>query len=271
MSSTPTDRSPTRWPDAVSTRCRSPPRRMRTRPSRARRAARAGMFSARSRSRSMRPRPQSMVMAAEAAGVVALVGHEFRWAPDRALAARAIGGGVIGEPRLATLVQYVPLVAEARRAGAGVVVRRDPRWRLAGRVRVPRRRPGAYVVRRGRERERDAADRVASRGGGGLVLVRCPTASGVEGVIQQTAASWRPGVVGMTVVAGTDGTIELTAGGVWVSDRSGRRESAGSRRPRAPRDRRERRSSPPLHAPGARPVHALVRGVAGGGSKSGSR
>ena len=55
---------------------------------------------------------ESMCAAAEHAGVVALVGHEFRWAPDRALAARALAGGAIGEPRLATLVQYVPLVAD---------------------------------------------------------------------------------------------------------------------------------------------------------------
>ncbi len=44
-----------------------------------------------------------MVMAAESTGVVALVGHEFRWAPDRALVARALADGVVGEPRLATL------------------------------------------------------------------------------------------------------------------------------------------------------------------------
>src|SRR4051812_24493987 len=55
---------------------------------------------------------EAMLAAATRAGVTALVGHEFRWAPDRALAARAIADGMIGEPRLATLVQYVPLVAD---------------------------------------------------------------------------------------------------------------------------------------------------------------
>src|SRR6476646_9605549 len=49
----------------------------------------------------------AMLAAAERAGVTALVGHEFRWAPDRALAGRVIADGLIGEPRLATLVQYV--------------------------------------------------------------------------------------------------------------------------------------------------------------------
>ena len=44
--------------------------------------------------------------------MTALVGHEFRWAADRATAARAIAGGTIGVPHLASLVQYVPLVAD---------------------------------------------------------------------------------------------------------------------------------------------------------------
>jgi predicted dehydrogenase len=42
-------------------------------------------------------------------------------------------------------------------------------------------------------------------------------------VLQQTAASWTPGVVGVSVVAGTDGTLEVTGDGVWISDRAGRR------------------------------------------------
>ena len=47
--------------------------------------------------------------------------------------------------------------------------------------------------------------------------------SGAEVVVQQTAASWTPGVVGLPVVAGTDGTLEIAPDGVWLSDRAGRR------------------------------------------------
>jgi predicted dehydrogenase len=54
-------------------------------------------------------------------------------------------------------------------------------------------------------------------------VVRLTTCSGVEGVLQQTAASWIPNVSGLAVVAGTDGTMEVTGEGVFVSDRSGRR------------------------------------------------
>src|SRR6185295_7625769 len=39
---------------------------------------------------------EAMTAAAAGAGVTALVGHEFRWAPDRATAARAINEGLIG-------------------------------------------------------------------------------------------------------------------------------------------------------------------------------
>ena len=46
------------------------------------------------------------------ARVTALVGHEFRWAKERAVLGRAIADGWIGEPRFATMVQYVPLVAD---------------------------------------------------------------------------------------------------------------------------------------------------------------
>ena len=52
-----------------------------------------------------------MVAAATAAGTVALVGCEFRWVPDEALAGRVIRAGAIGEPRLATFVLHSGIVA----------------------------------------------------------------------------------------------------------------------------------------------------------------
>src|SRR5439155_1656174 len=55
---------------------------------------------------------REMASAAARAGVTGFVGHEFRWATERALVARAIAEGRVGEPRLATLVSYVPLLAD---------------------------------------------------------------------------------------------------------------------------------------------------------------
>jgi len=54
---------------------------------------------------------RSMVAAATAAGTVALVGCEFRWVPDEALAGRVIRAGAIGEPRLATFVLHSGILA----------------------------------------------------------------------------------------------------------------------------------------------------------------
>jgi predicted dehydrogenase len=49
--------------------------------------------------------------AAERAGVVNMLGTEFRWGTVQALAARAIAAGIIGTPRLATLIMQLPMLA----------------------------------------------------------------------------------------------------------------------------------------------------------------
>jgi predicted dehydrogenase len=168
----------------------------------------------------------AMVAAADRAGVVALVGHEFRWAPDRAVAARVIADGLIGAPRLATLVQYVPLVADA--------AARVPEWWFdAARGGGWLGASGSHVVDQVRTWLGEVASLsaslpvVAARSGAeDSFAVRMTMRSGAEVVLQQTAASWTPAVAGLAVVAGTDGTLEIDADGVWVSDRSGRRAVA---------------------------------------------
>jgi predicted dehydrogenase len=165
----------------------------------------------------------SMHRAAERARVTALVGHEFRWAPDRATAARAISDGLIGAPRLATLVQYVPLVAdpEARVPEWWFDETRGGGWLGAS---------GSHIVDQARCWFGELAavsatlPTVAARAGAeDSFVVRASSQSGVEIVLQQTAASWTPGVSSLTMVAGSEGTLEVDASGVWCSDRSGRR------------------------------------------------
>ena len=165
----------------------------------------------------------AMTTAAERAGVTALVGHEFRWAPDRATAARALATGLIGVPRVATLVQYVPLVADP---GARV-----PEWwfdetRGGGWLGAS----GSHIVDQVRCWFGELASVgatlpiVAAREGAeDSFVVRASSESGVEIVMQQTAASWTPSVSSLTMVAGTDGTLDVDGAGVWCSDRSGRR------------------------------------------------
>lgn len=166
---------------------------------------------------------ERMLAAANRSGVTALVGHEFRWSPDRALAARALAEGLIGEPRMATLVQYVPLVADPDA--------RVPEWwfdptRGGGWLGAS----GSHVVDQvrtwlGEIRSVSAALPTVGRrtGAEDSFAVRMAVQGGASVVLQQTAASWTPGVVGVSVVAGTDGTLEVTADGVWLSDRAGRR------------------------------------------------
>ena len=150
-------RSPTRSRCRASTRSRSRLRRRRTPRSRSRRRVPASTCSARSRSHSMPREAAAMLDAAEQAGVGHLVGHEFRWAPERAVVGRAIADGRIGEPRLVSLVSIVPLVADPDDPRSRVVVRRRAGRRLARRVGLARRRPGAHLARRVRVGERDAA------------------------------------------------------------------------------------------------------------------
>jgi predicted dehydrogenase len=165
----------------------------------------------------------AMLAAADGAGVTHLVGHEFRWSPDRALAARAIRDGLIGEPRMFSAVQYVPLVADpaARVSRWWFDVNRGGGWLGAS---------GSHLVDQLRTWFGEFASVSAALP---LVSARCDVAedsfvvriamrSGVQGILQQTSASWAPAVVGTTAVGGTDGTLELTHDGVWISDAAGR-------------------------------------------------
>jgi predicted dehydrogenase len=166
----------------------------------------------------------AMCDAALAAGVTALVGHEFRWAEDRAVARRAIADGVIGTPRTCSLVQYVPLVADPATP--------MPEWwfdadRGGGWLGAS----GSHIVDQIRTWLGEFASvsaalpLVSDRTGVAedSFVVRFTLANGVEGVMQQTAASWIPDVLGCTIVAGTRGTLHVDGREVWCADRDGRR------------------------------------------------
>jgi predicted dehydrogenase len=167
-----------------------------------------------------------MVDAASAAGTIALVGHEFRWATGRVAVARAIAAGAIGEPRVASLVQFVPLVAEPEA--------RTPDWWFdadAGGGWLGA--SGSHVVDQIRvwlgEFESVSAtlgvtsNRPASYAGAeDSFTVRFRLRNGVEGVMQQTAGAWGP-LAGLTRVAGTTGTVWIDGDTAWVADAEGSR------------------------------------------------
>jgi predicted dehydrogenase len=170
------------------------------------------------------PEALRMLDAAQAAGVTHLVGHEFRWAVDRALVARVISSGAIGEARCFSLVQYVPLVADpdTRMPAWWFDAERGGGWLGAA---------GSHVVDQLRTWLGDVAavsavlPTVSARSAGAedSFVVRVEMRNGAHGIIQQTAASWAPHVVNMSVVAGTKGTLEIAAETVFLSDRAGRR------------------------------------------------
>ncbi len=212
---------------------------------------------------------ERMLAAAQLAGVTHLVGHEFRWLPDRVVVARAIATGLIGEPRTFSLISYVPFVADpaARVPPWWFDEQRGGGWLGAS---------GSHLVDQARtwfgEIDSVSAALVTvgarARGAEDSFVVRMTTRSGAQGVLQQTAASWTPHAVGVTVVGGTEGTIEVTAQGVFCSDRNGRRElpvppELGLAEPPAPAiDPRERYSHLEL-GPYTRLAEALRAGVEG--------
>jgi predicted dehydrogenase len=167
---------------------------------------------------------RAMLEAAQRAGIVHLVGHEFRWTPDRAIFARAIAEGLIGKPKLAIIVQYMALVAspEAKmprwwfdeQAGGGWLGAQGSH--IIDQVRTA---VGEFVSLSATLPTVSAREGVAEDS----YAVCFQTANGVEGVLQHTAGAWGPGA-SMTRVAGTEGTVWIESGTVKVADRNGTRD-----------------------------------------------
>ena len=165
----------------------------------------------------------TMLAAAEEAGVGHFVGHEFRWAPERAVVARAIAEGRIGEPRLVSLVSIVALVAdlETRLPEWWFDAEQGGGWLGAS---------GSHIVDQVRtwlgefESVSAALSLVSARAGvaDDTFTIRFRLRSGAEGVMQQTAAGWGP-MRGLTTVAGTDGTVWIDGDQAWIADRDGPR------------------------------------------------
>ncbi len=166
---------------------------------------------------------RTMLDAAEAAGVVHLLGTEFRWATGQALAARVIREGAIGRPKLATCLLHIPMLAEPE----GEV---PPWW-------SDRTQGGGWLGAQGShviDQIRTTLGEFAGVSAGlSLVADRDWTAedsftvhfrlvNGVEGVLQSTAGAWGPPVFA-TRVAGDKGTVWIDFDVVQVADSNGTR------------------------------------------------
>jgi predicted dehydrogenase len=169
-----------------------------------------------------------VLAAAEHAGIVHLIGTEFRWDPGQAMLARAIADGAVGEPRLATFVLHVPLLADP----AAEV----PRWWAdaadgGGWLGAH----GSQVIDQIRVTLGDfeAVSATLPHVGARLMsaedtfVVHFRLASGAVGILQSTAGDWGPPIV-ITRVTGSTGTawIEGVGATVRVADRHGTRTLA---------------------------------------------
>jgi len=163
--------------------------------------------------------------AAEAAGIVHLLGTEFRWDPGQATLARAVASGLVGEPRLVTAILHVPALADP-------VAQVPPWWADVSSGGGWLGAHGSQVIDQVRvalgEFAGVSASLVRVRGAAMTAedsfVVHFRLRSGVVGVLQSSAADWGPYMI-ETRIAGSAGTawIDGISAGVWVSDATGTR------------------------------------------------
>ncbi len=161
--------------------------------------------------------------AAEAAGIVHFLGTEFRFQTTQALAARAIKQGMIGTPKLATLIMNVPVLADP----TGEV----PSW--WGDATDGGGWLGAYASHIIDQLRMTVGEITGVSASVSLLSARDWSAddtytihfrseSGCEGVLQSTASGWGPPIVA-TRFYGSRGTIGVVGNDVQLADASGTR------------------------------------------------
>jgi predicted dehydrogenase len=166
---------------------------------------------------------RSMLQAAESAGVVHLIGHEFRFAPERAMMARVIADGAIGEPKLANFTSFIPFLMVPdldmppwwfnEEAGGGWLGAASSH--LIDWIRCT---VGDFDSLSG------ALATLAPQHGAtdDTFAFRFRLSGGLEGVVQQSAAAWGP-PLDLARVMGTKGTVWLEGREIKVADREGSR------------------------------------------------
>ena len=162
-----------------------------------------------------------LLMAAEEAGVVHALGTEFRWATGQALLARVVADGRIGQPRLASFMLQIPLLASpsAEVPGWWSDAEQGGGWLGA---------QGSHVIDQIRvtlgEFEGVSASLPSLSDHGWTAedtfVVHFRLRSGVVGVMQSSAADWGRMLM-VTRIAGTIGAVSLDGDKVTVSTPGG--------------------------------------------------
>ncbi|HWC33612.1 MAG TPA: Gfo/Idh/MocA family oxidoreductase [Mycobacteriales bacterium] len=161
--------------------------------------------------------------AAEAAGVTHLLGCEFRFASGQALMTRLVEEGAIGEPRLATFLLHIPLLAGA---GSGV----PDWWSQASEGGGWLGAQGSHVIDQVRTTLGEFTGvsasllNLAEHGwtAEDTFAVHFRTANGCDGFMQSTASDRGPFLI-TSRIAGTRGTVWTEGDTVTVADDAGTR------------------------------------------------
>jgi predicted dehydrogenase len=180
-----------------------------------------------------------VLAAAEAAGIVHVLGTEFRWDPGQAALAHAVQSGDIGQPRIATWIMNVPVLADPDAVvpawWADAAARGGWMWahgsQLIDQIRVTLGEfegVSAHLLQ--------VAERSSMTSDDGFV-VHFRMRDGTVGVMQSTAADW--GVLVETRVTGSHGAawIEGVGDSVKVAGPDGVARApvpAGAARTKAP-------------------------------------
>ena len=166
---------------------------------------------------------RQMLEAVEKAGVIHLLGCEFRYSTGQALATRAVQEGQIGEPRLATFMLHMPGVSDP----AGEV---PAWWGVASEGGGWLGAYASHVVDQVRVTLGEISGVSAS-----LTLlsnhdwtaedsytIHFRTTTGVDGVLQSTAGSWGPPAT-CARIAGSKGTLIIEGDTVSIAAATGQR------------------------------------------------
>lgn len=167
---------------------------------------------------------KAMLAAAETAGKVHMLGHEFRYIPQRAAVGRAIAEGVIGEPRAVSMVQLLPHIPVWEHAmpgwwfdaaegggwlGASMPHLADQLRGWLGEFTSVSAALAAVTLSRGPVDDTFSA--------------RFTMTGGIEGVIQYCAGVYGP-MMDLSHVSGSEGSIWIDGAAVKFADKSGTRE-----------------------------------------------
>jgi predicted dehydrogenase len=167
---------------------------------------------------------RKLLAAAEDAGVVHLLGTEFRFDSAQALLARLVREGAIGAPKLATFLLHIPLLAAP---GSEV----PDWWSKAEQGGGWLGAQAAHVIDQVRVTIGELAGvsaalvNLADHGwtAEDTYSVRFRTQNGCEGFMQSTAADWGELLI-LTRISGSKGTLWADFTGVHLADSTGTRD-----------------------------------------------